>query len=92
MSSEFLCQDLEAKLFNWFAGRLNASIIKRSGEMNIVTKENIVTLEQLIDMLKAMKDAGKIDTIYAEEFWGGSLEIFISAKDEEITHENKLVD
>ena len=33
MSSEFLCQDLEAKLFNWFAGRLDASIIKRSSEM-----------------------------------------------------------
>ena len=33
MSDEFLCQDLEAKLFNWFAGRLDASIIKRSSEM-----------------------------------------------------------
>jgi hypothetical protein len=33
MESEFLCQDLEAKLFNWFAGRLDASIIKRSSEV-----------------------------------------------------------
>jgi hypothetical protein len=92
VSSEFLCQDLEAKLFNWFAGRLNASIIKRSGEMSIITKENIVTLEQLIDTLKAMKEADKIHSIYAEEFYGGSLDIFVCTKDEEITHENKLVD
>ena len=35
MSSEFLCQDLEAKLFNWFAGRLDASLIKRESKMKI---------------------------------------------------------
>jgi hypothetical protein len=33
MESEFLCQDLEAKLFNWFAGRLDASRIKRENKM-----------------------------------------------------------
>lgn len=55
--------------------------------MSIVTKENIVTLEQLIDTLKAMKDADKIHTIYAEEFLGGSWEIFVGAKDEEDTND-----
>jgi hypothetical protein len=51
--------------------------------MSIITEKNIVTFEQLIDMLKAMKDADKIHTIYAEEFYGGSWEIFVGAKDEE---------
>ena len=42
-----------------------------------------VTYDQLIDMIKAMKDANKIDSIYAEECLGGSLEIFVYARDEE---------
>ena len=42
-----------------------------------------VTYDQLIDMLKAMKDADTIDSIDVEECMGGSLEIFVSAKDEE---------
>jgi hypothetical protein len=40
-----------------------------------------VTYDQLIDMIKAMRDANKIDSIYAEECLGGSLEIFVSARD-----------
>jgi hypothetical protein len=36
-----------------------------------------VTYDQLIDMIKAMRDANKIDSIYAEECLGGSLEIFV---------------
>lgn len=40
-----------------------------------------VTYDQLIDMVKAMRDADKIDSIYAEECLGGSLEIFVYAKD-----------
>jgi uncharacterized protein YjgD (DUF1641 family) len=48
-----------------------------------IFKQNIVTFEQLMEMLKKMNDEGKIDTIYAEECLGGSLEIFVSAKDEE---------
>ncbi len=46
MSSEFLCQDLEAKLFNWFASRLNASIIKRSGEMNVQIGDRVKVVDQ----------------------------------------------
>ena len=42
-----------------------------------------VTYDQLIDMIKAMRDANKIDSIYAEECLGGSLEIFVYARDEE---------
>jgi hypothetical protein len=35
MSDEgFLCQDLEAKLFKWFASRLDATKIKREPENN----------------------------------------------------------
>jgi hypothetical protein len=33
-----------------------------------------VTYDQLIDMIKAMRDANKIDSIHAEECLGGSLE------------------
>ena len=42
-----------------------------------------VTYDQLIDMIKAMRDANKIDSIHAEECLGGSLEIFVYARDEE---------
>ena len=49
-----------------------------------VFKQNIVTFEQLMEILKKMNDEGKIDTIYAEECLGGSWEIFVSAKDEEV--------
>ena len=55
--------------------------------MSIITKENIVTFDKLIDMLKAMKDADKIHSIYAEEFYGGSLDIFVCTKDEEDTND-----
>jgi hypothetical protein len=48
-----------------------------------------VTYDQLIDMIKAMRDANKIDSIYAEECLGGSLEIFVSARDEEEVYERK---
>jgi hypothetical protein len=48
-----------------------------------------VTYDQLIDMIKAMRDANKIDSIYAEECLGGSLEIFVSAKDEEEVYEKE---
>jgi hypothetical protein len=34
MDADFLCQDLEAKLFKWFEGRLDATKIKRRSEMN----------------------------------------------------------
>lgn len=44
-----------------------------------------VTYDQLIDMLKAMKDADTIDSIDVEECMGGSLEIFVSAKNVEET-------
>ena len=48
-----------------------------------------VTYDQLIDMIKAMRDANKIDSIHAEECLGGSLEIFVSAKDEEEVYEKE---
>ena len=48
-----------------------------------VFKNRAVTYHQLIDMIKKMHDEGKIDSIYAEECLGGSLEIFISAVDDE---------
>ena len=47
MSSEFLCQDLEAKLFNWFAGRLDASIIKRRNQMEAIPTKKTVEKHQL---------------------------------------------
>ena len=34
MDADFLCQDLEAKLFKWFEGRLDATKIKRRSEMS----------------------------------------------------------
>lgn len=42
-----------------------------------------VTYDQLIDILRAMRDGDEIDSIYIEECMGGSLEIFVSSKDEE---------
>ena len=33
MDADFLCQDLEAKLFKWFESRLDATKIKRRSEM-----------------------------------------------------------
>jgi hypothetical protein len=45
---EFLCQDLEAKLFNWFAGRLDASIIKRSSEMTDNNKRDFQVGEVVV--------------------------------------------
>ena len=46
-----------------------------------------VTYDQLIDILRAMRDGDGIDSIYVEECMGGSLEIFVSAKDEEEQNE-----
>ena len=48
-----------------------------------------VTYDQLIDMIKAMRDANKIDSIHAEECLGGSLEIFVYARDEEEVYEKE---
>jgi hypothetical protein len=51
--------------------------------------KNAVTYDQLIDMIKAMRDANKIDSIHAEECLGGSLEIFVYARDEEEVYEKE---
>ena len=64
MSSEFLCQDLEAKLFNWFAGRLNASIIKRSGEMKSPKTMSDVELLETYKLYKDLQSTGVRDEIY----------------------------
>lgn len=45
MDADFLCQDLEAKLFKWFESRLDATKIKRRSEMKKVN-------EDLFDKLK----------------------------------------
>jgi hypothetical protein len=64
VSSEFLCQDLEAKLFNWFAGRLNASIIKRSGEMKSPKTMSDVELLETYKLYKDLQSTGVRDEIY----------------------------
>ena len=51
--------------------------------------KNAVTYDQLIDILRAMRDGDEIDSIYIEECMGGSLEIFVSAKDEEEVYEKE---
>jgi hypothetical protein len=64
VSSEFLCQDLEAKLFNWFAGRLNASIIKRSSEMKNPETMSDAELLMAQGLYKDLKSKGVRDEIY----------------------------
>jgi hypothetical protein len=64
VSSEFLCQDLEAKLFNWFAGRLNASIIKRSSEMKSPKTMSDVELLETYKLYKDLQSTGVRDEIY----------------------------
>ena len=64
MSSEFLCQDLEAKLFNWFAGRLDASIIKRSSEMKSPETMSNAELLKTYKLYKDLKSTGVRDEIY----------------------------
>ena len=64
MESEFLCQDLEAKLFNWFASRLDASIIKRSGEMKSPKTMSNAELLKTYKLYKDLKSTGVRDEIY----------------------------
>jgi len=55
---------LEAKLFNWFAGRLNASIIKRSGEMKSPKTMSDVELLETYKLYKDLQSTGVRDEIY----------------------------
>jgi hypothetical protein len=65
VSDEFLCQDLEAKLFNWFAGRLDASIIKRSSEMEAIptkeTAEKHALAKYIADYIMEEQERGNVD-------------------------------
>lgn len=64
MSDEFLCQDLEAKLFNWFAGRLDASIIKRSSEMKNPETMSNAELLKTYELYKGLQSKGVGDEVY----------------------------